>query len=114
VVRKIEFYQNYFIKFYSGQTLKVQEKIEYVLELIKQVERIPEKFLKRLIGTKNIYEIRVEYQSNIYRIFCFFDEGNLIIVMNAFQKKSQKIPIREIEMAVRLRKEYLEQKKERK
>jgi phage-related protein len=114
VARKIEFYRNYFIRFYSGQTLKVQEKIDYVLELIKQVNRIPEKFLKRFVGTRNIYEIRVEYQSNIFRIFCFFDSDNLIILLNAFQKKSQKIPKRDIDLAIRLQNEYLKQKKGKK
>ena len=66
MVRKIIFYENYFIEFYHDQNLKVQNKIKYVFELIKQVDRVPEKFIKYLAGTDGLYEIRIEYQSNIY------------------------------------------------
>lgn len=67
---------------------------------------VPEKYFKHISGTKGIYEIRVEVQSNIYRVFSFFDEGNLIILVNGFQKKTLKTPRKEIELALRLRKEY--------
>ena len=60
------------------------------LNLLKQVERVPEKFLKHLAGTDGLYEIRIEYQSNIYRIFCCFDEGKLVVLFNGFQKKLKK------------------------
>ncbi len=111
MVRKVEFHKSYFIDFYVKQPKKVQAKIEYVLALIKQVDRVPEKFLKHLTGTDGIYEIRVEYQSNIFRIFCFFYKNRLVILLNAFQKKSQKIPKKEIDLAERLKKEYLNLKK---
>jgi phage-related protein len=91
--------------FYLEQSGKVQEKIEYVLTVIRRVDRVPEKFLKHLTGTDGLYEIRVEYGSNIYRIFCFFDEGQLVILLNGFQKKSQKTPAKEIDKAERLKKE---------
>tara|TARA_R110002020_G_scaffold323748_1_gene539599 strand:- start:16283 stop:16522 length:240 start_codon:yes stop_codon:yes gene_type:complete len=78
--------------------------------LIKQVERVPEKFLKHLTGTNGLYEIRIEVQSNIYRIFCCFDEGQLVILFNGFQKKSQKTPHKEIEKAERIMKEYFDGK----
>ena len=110
MIRKIEFHKDYFIDFYSKQNKKVQEKIEYVFKLIRQVERIPEKFLKHLTSTDGLYEIRVEYQSNIYRIFCFFDQGRLIILLNGFQKKTKKIPKKEIELAEKLKKEYFNEK----
>jgi phage-related protein len=97
--------------FYLEQSGKVQEKIEYVLTVIRRVDKVPEKFLKHLTGTDGLYEIRVEYGSNIYRIFCFFDEGQLVILLNGFQKKSQKTPAKEIDKAERLKKEYLENKK---
>ena len=67
--REIIFYDNHFIEFLQKHDGKVKEKIKYVLELIKQVEKVPEKFLKHLSGTNGLYEIRIEYQSNIYRIF---------------------------------------------
>lgn len=73
--RKIIFYENHFIEFYQKQEQKVKGKIQYVFELIKQVEHVPEKFLKHLTGTDGLYEIRIEYQSNIFRIFCCFDKG---------------------------------------
>ena len=88
--RKIIFYENHFIEFYQKQDKKVQGKIQYVFELIKQVDRVPEKFLKHLTGTDGLYEVRVEYQSNIYRIFCCFDEGLLVVLFNGFQKKDTK------------------------
>jgi len=78
---------------------------------MKQVDRVPEKFLKHLSGTEGLYEIRVEYQSNIYRIFCCFDEGKLVILFNGFQKKTQKTPKNELDKAIELKKEYFLQKK---
>lgn len=107
---KIIFHKNYFIEFYQGQDKKVKLKIQYVLELIKQVDRVPEKFLKHLSGTNGLYEIRVEVQSNIYRIFCCFDDGKLVILFNGFQKKTQKTPKGELEKALKLMNEYFEQK----
>ncbi len=108
--RKIIFHNNHFIEFYQNQDDKVKTKIQYVLELIKQVDRVPEKFLKHLTETDGLYEIRIEYKSNIYRIFCCFDEGKLVILFNGFQKKTQKTPKGELEKALRLMHEYFEQK----
>lgn len=108
--RKIIFYENHFIEFYQKQDIKVKGKIQYVFELIKQVDRVPEKFLKHLTGTDGLYEIRVEYQSNIYRIFCCFDEGQIVILFNGFQKKTQKIPHKEIDKAIQLMKDYFNTK----
>jgi len=110
VVRKIIFFEDHFIEFYQKQNSKVKGKIQYVFELLKQVERVPEKFLKHLSGTKGLYEIRIEYQSNIYRIFCCFDKGRLVVLFNGFQKKKQKTPNKEIEKAVKLMGQYFEQK----
>lgn len=110
MIREIKFYKDYFIDFYSKQNRKVQDKIEYVFKLVRHVERIPEKFFKYLTSTKGLYEIRIEYKSNIYRIFCFFDKGELVILLNGFQKKTKKTPKKEIELAERLRKEYYNEK----
>ena len=109
--REIKFHETHFMEFYQKQDEKVKEKIKYVLELIKQVEKVPEKFLKHLTGTDGIFEIRIEYQSNIYRIFCCFDKGNLVILFNGFQKKTQKTPNNELEKAEKLKNEYFENKK---
>jgi len=110
MARKIIFYENHFIEFYKNQSAKVKAKVQYTFELIKQVDRIPEKFLKHISGTDGLYEIRVEYQSNIYRIFCCFDKGNLVVVFNAIQKKTQKTPKKEIKKALKLKEQYFEQK----
>jgi len=113
MARQIIFHEDYFIEFYKELDLKVKEKVKYVLELIKQVNRVPKKFLAPITGYDGLFEIRIEYQSNIYRIFCCFDEGNLIILFNGFQKKTQKTPKNEIEKAMRLMKAYFELKKQK-
>lgn len=110
MIRKIIFYESYFIEFYNKQNKKVKIKIQYVFELIKQVERVPKKFLKYLSGTNGLYEVRIEYQSDIYRIFCCFDEGKLVVLFNGFQKKTQKTPKKEIKKGERIMKEYFERK----
>jgi len=108
--RKIIFHGDHFIDFYKKLDYKVKSKIQYVFELIKQVERVPLKFLSPMTGYEGLFEIRVEFQSNIYRIFCCFDEGRLVVLFNGFQKKTQKTPKKEIEKAMRLKREYFEQK----
>lgn len=110
MVRKILFYENYFIEFYQKQNPKVKGKIQYVFEIIKQVDRVPEKFLKHLSGTDGLYEIRIEFQSNICRVFCCFDDGKLVVLFNGFHKKTQKTPKTKLEKAKRLMKEYLNNK----
>lgn len=79
--------------------------------MIKQVDRVPKKFLEHISGTDGLYEIRIEYQSNIFRIFCCFDEGQLVVLFNGFQKKSQKTPQKEIDKALQLMNKYFENKK---
>lgn len=110
VERKIIFFGTYFADFYLEQSRGVQEKIEYVFRVIRQVEKVSRKFLGQIEGTEGLYEIRVEFNSNIYRIFCCFDQGNLVVLFNGFQKKSQKTPKGEIEKALRLMNEYFNTK----
>ena len=93
-----------------NQSEKIQEKIEYVFMIIKNVQNIPKKFLDHLTGTDGLYEIRIEYQSNIYRIFCCFDKGKLVVLFNGFQKKSQKTPSGELDKAVKIMNEYFDEK----
>jgi phage-related protein len=73
--------------------------------------QVPEKYFKYLEGTKGLYEIRVEVGSNIYRIFSFFDKGNLVVLGNAFQKKTQKTPKQELEKAIKIMEEYQNENK---
>ncbi|MEO8446410.1 MAG: type II toxin-antitoxin system RelE/ParE family toxin [bacterium] len=105
--RQIIFHRHYFQDFYVAQNEKVREKIGYVFRIVKTVEKIPEKFLKHLEGTDGLYEIRVEVGSDIFRMICSFDKGNVVVLFNAFQKKSQKTPKREIALAGKLKKEYI-------
>jgi phage-related protein len=79
--------------------------------LISQLDRIPIKYFKHIEGSDGLYEIRVEVGSNIFRVFSFFDEGKLVILLNGFQKKSEKTPKNEIELANKLKKQYYEEKK---
>ncbi|WP_372950405.1 type II toxin-antitoxin system RelE/ParE family toxin [Mariniphaga sp.] len=106
MAREIIFYENYFLDFYIPLENKVKMKIKYVLELIKQVEMVPAKFLSPITGYEGLFEIRVEYESNIYLIFCCFDKWKLVVLFNGFQKKSQKTPKQEIEKAMRLKQKY--------
>ena len=108
--RQIIFYENYFLDFYKDLDINVKSKIKYVLELIKQVERVPVKFLSPMTGYDGLFEVKIEFQSNIYRVFCCFDKGKLIVLFNGFQKKTQKTPRKEIEKAMRIKKEYYDSK----
>ena len=104
-------YKNYFLDFYENQTESVQKKIEWTLNLIQITQKVPEKYLKHLEGTKGLYEIRVEVGGNIYRIFSFFDKGNLVVLGNAFKKKTQKTPKKELIMAIKIMVEYQNENK---
>jgi len=94
-IRELIFYRYYFQKFFDEQTEKVKEKIDYVLFLLTHSERVPAKFLKHIEGQKGLYEIRIESGNNIFRIFCCFDKGNIVVLFNGFQKKTQKSPAKE-------------------
>ena len=109
--RQIIFHKHYFAEFYTAQTKGVQEKIDYVFTILRTVDRVPRKFLDHMEGKDGLYEIRIEYGSNIYRIFCCFDKGNLVVLFNGFQKKTQKTPRQELDLAVRLKREYFTSKK---
>ena len=88
--RQLIFYKNYFKDFYRKQDIKTKKKITFVLRIIQTLDRIPEEYFKFLKGSDGIYEIRVQLGNNIYRILCFFDEGNLVVLVNSFQKKTKK------------------------
>lgn len=111
MIRKLIAYRNYFVDFYKVQDEKVQEKIEYVLDLIRFERQVPKKFLKGLENTDGIYEVRVITTFKSIRILCFFDDGNLIVIANCFVKKIQKTPRREIKLAEKLKNDYLKNKK---
>jgi len=108
--RNVFFYREYFMEFFEPLPDHVKEKITWTLNLIVELERIPTNYFKYLTSSSGLYEIRIEYSSNIYRVFSFFDEGNLLVVINGFQKKSNKVPLRKIELAEKLKKNYFDEK----
>jgi len=97
----------------SKQTIKVQNKIYKILEIVEFQQHIPSKYLKHIEGTKGLYETRFSLGSDIWRVFCFFDEGKLVILLNGFQKKTQKTPKSEIDLAIRLMDEYFNEKRKK-
>ena len=105
-IRTIFLYKDYFIDFYNQQKPKVKDKIIWTFRLIETILQVPEDYLKHLEGTDGLYEIRIQLGSEIFRIFCFFDNGKLIVLANGFQKKSQKTPRTEIEKAIKIKREY--------
>jgi len=108
--RNIYLFKDYFDNFYEDQSNKVKKKIVWTLKVIEEVDIIPTTYLKHLKDTTGLYEIRVQVGSNIFRIFCFFDLDNLIVIGHGFQKKTQKTPKQQIERAEQIKKEYYESK----
>jgi len=109
--RTIKVYKNHFWDFYNKQSSKVQDKFDWTITLIQTTKIVPEKFFKHLTETHGLWEVRVSADNGIYRVFCFFDKDNLIVLLSGFQKKTQKTPKSEIKRAERLKKEYHENKK---
>lgn len=109
-VRKIFLYKNYFADFFEKQNQKVKDKILWTFRIVETMERVPKEYFKHLEGTDGLYEIRVQVGSNRLRIFCFFDEGKLIVLAHGIQKKTQKTPKKEIEKALKIKKEYEKEK----
>lgn len=112
--RSVITYKNYFEDFLNLQRPKVVSKILQILRIVEQVEQIPVNHLKHVEGTTGLFEIRVKFGSDIFRIFCFFDAGRLVVLLSGFQKKTQKTPPEEIKRAVKLMEEYYKEKEEQK
>ena len=108
--REIFFYKDYYLDFFTILKPDVQKKINWTLQLIATIDRVPKKYFDHITNSTGIFEIRVEVGTDIYRVFSFFDKGNLIILINGFQKKTQKTPKSEIELAEKLKKQYFDEK----
>jgi len=104
--RKITFFKHYFQDFFSKQSKKVKAKIVWTFELIEDLPRVPETYLKHIENNDGLYEIRVQFGSDIFRVFCFFDHGQLVVLANGFRKKTQKTPKKEIELALKIKADY--------
>ena len=109
--RTIIFYKEYFQEFFVTQRDKVKDKIIWTFELIEELHRVPETYLKHIENTDGLFEIRVQQGSDIFRIFCFFDQGQLVVLANGYQKKSQKTPKQEIDKALKIKAEYEDEKR---
>ncbi len=105
-VREVVEFENHFSEFLKQQPIKVQNKIFKIIEAIETLERVPSNYLKMLVGTNGLYEARIQLGSDIWRVFCFFDNGKLVILLNGFTKKTQKTPKNEIEKALQLMQKY--------
>lgn len=110
--RNIVYYENHYLDFFETLKPEVQRKFNWTLQLLSTVERVPEKYFKHMTNSSGIFEIRVEYGSNIFRVFSFFDKGNLIVLVNGFNKKTQKTPKKELELAEKLKKQYFDEQGE--
>ena len=107
--RSIITFGRYFGEFMAGLTVKEREKIDYGLVLLKTQDRLPARFVKHI--RDGLYELRTEYNGNIYRVFFIFDEGKIVVLFNGFQKKTQKTPTSEITKALKIKEEYYEYKR---
>ena len=90
---------------------KQAQKVIWVLRLVEELDVVPRQYLKKLVNTDDIWEVRVQFGGNIFRLLGFFDGTTLMILTNGFAKKSQKTPRQEIELATRRKNEYLSRKR---
>ena len=110
-IREVVEFENHFSEFLKKQPVKVQNKIFKKIEAIETLERVLSNYLKMLVGTNGLYEARIQLGSDIWRVFCFFDHGKLVILLNGFTKKTQKTPKNEFEKALQLMQKYYDTKK---
>jgi phage-related protein len=110
MIRRVIAYKDNFVNFYKSQDLKVQEKIEYVLDLVRFERQVPKKFYKLLESSVGIWEVRVITTFKSIRILGFQDKGELVVLTNCFLTKTQKTPQKEIKMAEKLKQAYLKEK----
>lgn len=108
--RKVIAYGQYYKDFLATLTEKEIQKVKYILSLLETEDRLPVKFIKMI--RDGLYELRISYHGNIYRIFFIFDEGQIVVLFNGFQKKTQKTPLKEIEKALQIKEEYYEYKRQ--
>lgn len=109
-VRTVIFYKDYFERFFLKQRSQVKTKILWTIELIEDIVRVPETYLKHIENTEGLYEIQVQNSNDFFRIFCLFDDGQIVVLLNGFQKKSQKLSKLEIDKALKIKGEYENEK----
>ncbi|MBD5397509.1 type II toxin-antitoxin system RelE/ParE family toxin [bacterium] len=110
-MRKILTYGGYFERFMENLSAKEALKVQYVVSLLASEERLPKKFIKFI--REELFELRIAFDGNAFRVFFIFDEGNIVVLFNGFSKKTQKTPRKEIEKALKLKEAYYEDKQSR-
>lgn len=115
-MRKILFYkaltgESPIENFLDNLTAKQAKKVTWVLQLIEMMEVVPVQYFKKLTGTDEIWEVRVNFGNNTFRLFGFFSKGNWVILTNGFSKKTNKVPAAEIKLAESRKKEYQTRKR---
>ena len=110
--RRIIAFGSYYHDFMKTLSEKESKKIDYILSLLEREDRMPVKFIKHIREHGNLYELRMKYENNIYRVFFIFDGDCIVVLFHGFQKKTQKTPLSEIKKALKIRSEYYEYKKE--
>ena len=93
--------------FLNSLTSKQAQKVVWVMQLVEDLVRIPKQYFKKLVNTDDIWEIRVQMGSDIFRILGFFKTMSEFIATNGFNKKTQKTPAHEIALAEKRKKIYL-------
>lgn len=106
--RKIRVYKRYFLDFIEQLSEGERRKIDYGLQLLKTQERLSTKFVKLI--REGLFELLTEFNGNIYRVFFIFDDGQIVVLFNGFQKKTQKTPNTEIEKALKIKEQYYAEK----
>ncbi len=94
-------------EFLNSLSTKQVEKAFFVLDLVENLNIVPRRFFKKLESTNDIWEVRVQYGGNIFRLLGFFDGAELVVLNHAFTKKTQKTPKKEIKIAEQRKKDYL-------
>jgi len=102
--RKVKTYGGYFERFIETLSPKEKVKLDYIISLLETSERMPVKFIDYI--REGLYELRMEYNGNIYRVFFIFDKGNIVVLFNGFQKKTQRTPESEIIKALKIKEAY--------
>jgi phage-related protein len=109
-IREVVAYGNYFQDFLESLPIKVQNKIFKIIEAVEILQRVPQQYLKSISGSRGLFEVRIQLGSDIWRVFCFFENERLVILLNGFVKKTQKTPKEEIKLAMDLMKRYYDDK----
>jgi phage-related protein len=96
-MRTVDFYRlpnnnNPVESFLDSLTGKQAQKVLWVLQLIEELDIVPRQYFKKLVDSEGIWEVRIQFGNDIFRLLGFFDGGNLLILTNGFAKKTQKTP----------------------